>query len=512
MWTERRALFAGGVGVAVSRLLLSMADPDAVHPVDPAELGHLDLLPHVSTHGIGEIARLLGAADNIHHGGFLWLSLVAGGIAWLTHSDLLAIRGTAALLAAIAWAVWSRVALDTGGRRWGAVMGVCLALPAPWFAQWTATLWGSHSEAAVWTGVWVWAALQGRTRALAWAVGMGVAWDPLLLPTGLLMLATTISREQWQHHLGDGLFGFLSLRWPLLLAAPAAWLTEPLTEDPASTPFQVFWSGPNSAQLGATFAHHLPLPATGHTVLDIAFTVAAAIATLLAVRHGGILRVLAIAPWLHLVVVLGWSPFRPSVAHRYLVAWWPALVWLPMWAAHRVSWARVLPLPALLVSIASLSVFWPLWHEAQPMRLWSYPAQEYQHIGLDRVPVTRADAINLFLDARNHDSSQCTGFSDAFSPRMGYPVLGKAFPEQRRAADLHTRRSQHTIEDPQTDRNLGFGLVIACEGNNTCIESGLQLIPAEAQNNVTIGIDEGCKQTHLCRFSSSNTTIPLQTP
>jgi len=476
--TERRALVAGAVGVWCLRLALSLSDPDLVHPVDPAELGHLAVLRTGWSDGLGGIARLLGAADNVHHGGFFWLALPVGLLRWLTGSDLLAVRGVAAGMAALGWAVWVELARRLGGARAALVAGLCLAVPVPWLAQWTATLWGSHSEAAVFTGLWALGLCAGWSPLrMGMLVGLGTAWDPLLWPTALLVL--------WHRRqppaLGGVALGWGLLRLPVLLAAPASIFAAPLTENPSHTPLSVVLGGGQLGGLGAALQAHLPLPFA--TPVDGLLTVAALLVTLFLIARRtrqdiDLVTILAVAPWVHLGVVVVLSPFGSLLAHRYLVAWWPAFLVAPWALVGRSRWLAAGPIVA---SLWALPLLVGVLGDLDPSLVHRYRSAEFQKLGLDRVPVDRVDGVVAFADA--HPDSATPGFAAAFSSRWGYPVWGEDFPEQVRAAGLVDRwRTLSGDHDPtELARDFGWGLVVACHAEPGCVGRGVdQLVRAGA--------------------------------
>lgn len=484
MSAERRGLWVGAVAVFALRLMLSLSDPDLVHPVDPAELGHLDLLPAWLDGGLPAVVRLLGAADNVHHGGFLWLSIPVGVLRWLTGSDLLAVRGVAAMVAGVGWALWVEVARRAGGRVAMVGAGLCLAVPVPWFAQWTATLWGSHSEAVVFTGLWALCLARGLgPRWLGLCVGLGVAWDPLLWPTGLLVL----SRRRHRQALVGLLAGWLLVRWPVLLSAPLSVLGASLTENPAHTPLQVMGGLLDPTGIGAVVGAWLPLPwvADGAPLSGL-LTALAVLGAGVSLRRRGsgslqnvdLVTILAVAPWVHLAVVVLLSPFRAQLAHRYLVAWWPALVVLPWLVPGGLRALALVPVASsglavpLLVAVAG---------DFDPSLALRYRSADFQRLGLDRVPVHRVDGVTAFLDA--HPTGATPGFAAAFSGRWGYPVWGEDFPEQVRAAGLvdRWRTLSAAHDDAELAHDFGWGLAVACDGEPSCMRFGTdQLVDAGA--------------------------------
>ena len=480
-------LALGAVGVAVLRLALTLADPDLVHPVDPAELAHLQVLPALLD---GRLGWLLGADANVHHGGFFWLGLAVGGLRHLVGSDLGAVRGLAALVAGASWAVWVALAHRLGGRFAAVGLGLVLAVPSPWMAQWSATLWGSHTEAALWTGAWGLALThRGRPACLGVLLGVGAAWDPLLWPTAGLTLALAPQRARVLAALGPA---WLLVRLPTVWADPLGMWTTSLSEHPDHTALGVLAQAADLDRLAATVGSHLPLPWTS-TVgaggaqwgLDLGLTllVGGAGAALIASRGRGergaktttstVVWWLVSAPWLHLAVVLLAAPTRPALAHRYLVAWWPAWLLVPWLLPGR---ARVAAVGPVVASVLAVPLLGAALGRVDLDTVGTYPAAAFQGLGLDRVPVHRAPGVRAFLSARA--PAETAGFAAAFSPRWGYPVWGEPFPAQVRAPGLAERlasaRTQAELAPARVDANLGFGLWVACDHDPECVATGLQ--------------------------------------
>ena len=221
-------LLGGVAAVFALRMMLSLADPGLVHPVDPAELAHLDVLPLWAE---GRLGWLLDADANVHHGGFFWLGVPVGLLKMLGASDLGAVRGVAAGCAALAWGIWVMLAHRLGGRVASVGLGLCLAVPSPWMAQWTATLWGSHSEAAIWTGLWGGAGRRMASAHLGMLLGLGVAWDPLLWPTAVVWGVSPARRSV----LAPLAAAWVVARLPGLLVDPVGLFLTSFSENPEQT-------------------------------------------------------------------------------------------------------------------------------------------------------------------------------------------------------------------------------------------------------------------------------------
>ncbi len=462
------------LGVFFLRLLLSWVNPDLVHPVDPAELGHLDVLPALAD---GRLLWLLGADANVHHGGFFWLGLPVGVLEALGGSALLAVRGMAAGCAAVAWGVWVALAHRLGGR-WAAVgLGACLAVPSPWMAQWTATLWGSHAEAGIWTGVWGLALVSGwRPAALGALLGAGVAWDPLLWPTAVVVWLAGPARKAL---VVPWVLGWLFVRAPVLFADPFGVGTTSFSEHPEHTLLGLFAAFFDAPAAGLSALLHWPWLATEVVGTRVGawngvLTAVSALVAVLAVCLDGPTRThrrwLVAAVAVHFAVLVTLTPMRNHLTERYLVAWWPAVLLLPWllpgaWRALSLGpvVATLGAVPLLVSVVGALEVE----HPGHP------PVRLFQAIGLDRVPAERAPDVVTFLYHRGDSSTR--GFAAPFSSRWGYPIWGEPFPVQVRAAGLTARleTARATADVAQVDRNFGFGLVVVCDRSVDCVSRGL---------------------------------------
>ncbi len=475
------------VAVFLLRLLLSLADPDLVHPVDPAELSHLDVWPMLAD---GRLAWLLGADANVHHGGFFWLGLPVGIVRAVSGSDLWAVRGVAAACAALSWGAWTALAHRIGGR-WAAVgLGLCLAVPSPWMAQWTATLWGSHAEAGIWTGLWGLALASGwRARTVGVLLGIGVGWDPLLWPAALVTWGFTSERRSAVLPL---LLAWMAARLPVLLADPLGLVMTSLSENPRQTVLGLLAGMASPGDFAASLRNHTAWPwvstaAVGDAVmplnggLTLLWAIGACVSTVLHGPRRTLGRWLVLSVMVHFCVLVLLSPTRPELTERYLVAWWPAVLLLPWMLPGRLRGLAVGP---VLASLCALPLLVASWGDVSLSRLQHYPAKAFQHLGLDRVPAHRAAPVEAFLNQRSGSATE--GFAAAFSPRLGYPVWGEPFPDQVRAAGLPARlKAARLTGDPvRVDRDFGYGLVVVCAAEPSCVANaldGLALAGLDAQ-------------------------------
>ena len=491
---HRGALIGGVAAVFALRMMLSLADPGLVHPVDPAELAHLDVLPLWAE---GRLGWLLDADANVHHGGFFWLGVPVGLLKMLGASGLGAVRGVAAGCAALAWGIWVVLAHRLGGRVAAVGLGLCLAVPSPWMAQWTATLWGSHSEAAIWTGLWGLALVDGwRPRTLGMLLGLGVAWDPLLWPTAVVAWGVSPVRRSVLAPLAAA---WVVARLPGLMADPVGIFVTSFSENPEQTLPGLMAGAVDFDGLLSSLGAHLCWPWVASAVLgaaarpiDVALTGLWAVAAGFAVARAAPGRRhvcwLVACVVVHLAVLVVLAPSRPRLAVRYLVAWWPAVLLVPWVGTGARRAFAALPVVA---SACALPLLISTWSDVELARLRGYPAQAFQHLGLDRVPQGRAHHVVRFLEHR--DGTATEGFAAAFSSRLGYPVWGEPFPDQVRAAGLpeRLRAARETGDVRQVDRDFGFGLMVVCDGEPACVVRALEGLtladvdPAQVRAGVT---------------------------
>lgn len=419
-----RWLIPGALAVAGFRWLLCVQAPDLIHPVDPAELELLWLAQQeLSWEGL---IRRLGAASAVHHGGFLPVSLTAWLATLVLGSSYAALKATAVLWSTAAWAAWTALALRLGGRRAGLLAGLALALPVPWASQWWLTAWGSHPEASLLVAAWL-LAFGGRPLVLGLLAGFGVAFAPVLAPTGIVLL---VARRRSLAVLG-AVLGWLPLQLGAL-STPWPWLSASLTEDPAQTLPGLIASALSPSALTESVAGHLPVPLVASQVAPAALSwllgglLLVAGAVLARRDRRPVVRLLLALPVLHLATVVSLSPFRPALQHRYLLPWLPAVL---LWPALAAASGRLAPwaVVALVPSLLAAPVYGDLLTRPAPADLFDYHPAAYLGLGLDRVPLALVPDVEVFLAARGQAATE--GFSAAWSRRWGYPVLGEPFAE-----------------------------------------------------------------------------------
>ena len=460
-----------------------MADgvPWLVHPIDPAELKFAELYRLWAGGGadLGAVSRLLGAAQNVHHGGFLPVSMLYALLASFMGDGIGALRAVAALTGALTWWVWVQAAGAVGGQRVAVGMAAVMILLPPWAQQWWLTPWGSHPEAAVFTGLWVWALADGGDdRWIGGWVGMGMAWTPMLWPTGLLALALARSRRSAV----AAVVGFGVLAGPRWLLGGAG-LTESLVENPALTMQGVVVQAFDGGALVQALATHLPLPLVASSVVPAsawvngllsAGVVIAGAVVLVGRQKAG--RLLVLAPLVHWATVVVLSPLRPTLHHRYLLPWLPAVLLLPLWAGLLDRRWRPLLGVSVVVALSSLPVTAALLTGRVPTARSVWAPWSFQQAGLDRVTPGRADAVATFLARRSAENAPLEGFSEAFSRRSGYPVWGEPFPDQGIEPQVqgqleHLWQTSPTAERKrQLGENVGWGLWIASDGQRSVAE------------------------------------------
>ena len=445
-----------------------------MHPLDPAELKLVELGRALRAGGGWAAARrAVGSLQNLHHGGFLWVSLLVGALEALLGEGLLALRAAAALTGALAWALWAGAAWVLLGPRWGALGALCLALPPPWALQWSLTPWGSHPEAAAFPALWL-LLLAGPPRPLALgaAAGAGAGFSALLGPTAALALA--LGAGPWRARLlGLGL-GLLPFGLPWALERPWA---RGFTEDASATPLGLLGRALDLPLAAASFAELLPPPLVAGGVAGAAAPWISGLALLAALLGGRAAlaagdparRLLALGPLAHLLCLGLLSPLRPALQHRYLLPWLPALLLLPLIGAAGGGRARALALAPVLVGLLGLPPALRLLQGRDPAARAAYDPWAFQALGLEQLPLRQAPAVAAFLADRRATGlppeEVTAGFAEAFAPRKGYPVWGEPRALPGPAPDLRRRLDALAPAGPASraliGRNAGWGLLIA---------------------------------------------------
>ncbi len=492
------------LGLLLGGLRLAAADgaPDRVHPLDPAELKLAELGRALRAGGgWEEVARQVAGLQNLHHGGFLWVSLLVAALGLLLPDELLALRAAAALTGALAWALWAAAGFALLGPRWGALAAGVLALPPPWALQWSLTPWGSHPEAAAFPALWL-LLLRGPPRPLALgaAAGSGVGFSALLGPTAALALL--LGAGPWRARLlGLGL-GLLPFGLPWALERPWA---RGLTEDAASTPLGLLRGAVDLPLAAASVAELLPPPLVASGVAGrvapwlSAVAFGAALIGARAAHRGATpaLRLLAWGPLLHLAALALLSPHRPALQHRYLLPWLPALLLLPLVGAAGGGRARGLGLVPVLVSLLGLPPALQLLQGRDPVARAAYDPWSLQALGLEQLPLRQAPAVAVFLADRRAGAGAggpgVEGFAEAFARRKGYPVWGEPRALPGPAPDLRRRLDALAAAGPASraliGRNAGWGLLIAHDLDLRAAQLGAQRLGPWAEP-VAAGVAE----------------------
>lgn len=489
-------LLLGGIAVAAFRALLCLRAPDLLHPVDPAELelAWLAQALHQGSLTPADLLRQLGAASAVHHGGFLPVSLTTAAASLIFGPTHAALKASAVLWSTAGWLAWTTLAWRLGGSRAAALAGLALAVPVPWASQWWLTTWGSHPEATLFPAAWL-LAWGASPLLLGLLVGLGVAFAPVLAPTGLLLLL--LRRRALS--LPGALLGWLPLQLGAL-STPWPWLRASLTEDPAHTAPALLLRALAPGPLLDSLAGHLPVPLVASqgapAWLSLPLCLLLLLSALpLARDPRPPARLLLALPLLHLLAVAALSPFRPELQHRYLLPWLPALLIWPALAAarHRARAPGTLALSvlALAPSILALPVYASVLLRPVPVDLRGYHPAAYLALGLDRVPLPLVPDVEAFLAARA--GATTPGFAAAFSRRWGYPVLGEPFPDVAPRAGLSGRLRALSAEGfaPQAlAADAGWGVAVAAGWQVGPVEEALSPL-GELRPAAWRGVGEG---------------------
>ncbi len=446
------------------RVLLVSCSGDRIHPVDPAELSMAEihrLLLSPGQHPLQGVLYLSSRAANLHHGGYLPLSLAYSALARVMGDSYLTLKMMAVFWSTATWLAWVWLALRLGGRRAAWLMALAMALPVPWATQWWLTLWGSHPEASLFTALWIgfflWegATVEGvgpATRrqglVLGALMGLSAGFAPILTPTALLCTAFwCFLRRPGRAVLMRVLF------WAILAWLPfqsgsisnhLGFLLEPLTEDPSNSLLQILARGMDPGMFLETLSQHLPLPLAPHeqagswAVPNLFLNLVAAISAAVVIFHllsshyprhenHAAAWIIIILPVAHLITVILFSPFRPELQYRYLLPWFPAFLLWPVLAGSLLRPRIVSGLflgVALVPTLFSLPCYRDLLDLDRIRYLHDYRPWSYLQMGLDRVPFEYASQINRFMESRNSQGNEpfYGGFAEMVQPRSGYPL------------------------------------------------------------------------------------------
>jgi len=471
---KRAALILLAV-VVVQRLVILLACPDLLHDWDAGELKHLDLalfgLPAVEGGFLDALQRWLSAPENIHHGGYVVLSVGYAAASAVFGHSLLLLR-LFPLLATTGAAVCAWLLLrDRLGERAGLIALMLFVGAPPILLKWSLTARGGHTEAILLVPLlallcnsalrddrpWRW----GLAGAVA---GFGVYFTYLAAPAALLiggaalleragagrgprlrraagasLVGAVVGFSPW-------LFGRLVLDLPYLEATIHA----SARPDEAS---EVLGRGVVDLARGAVVAlpHNL-WPWTVGTAsapaylaevpdqLDFVPTavewVARAVmnvAVLLGLRaawrrRSALLGAVCLLPAAHYLFVMrlanqgGW----PEVPHRYLVIAWPAVVLAAsVGVAELRGPARTAGLAGLAgVALAALTVTVPwLGPPAPAVDIETLRDNSFGRIRADEA-AAMADLVRR-LDAEDPEHSQSSrrGVGLVYSPIADYFLL-----------------------------------------------------------------------------------------
>ncbi len=472
----------------VLRAALCFVAPDAIHPVDPAELDLLALARLLAAGDVGGVVDFLGRGAVVVHGGSLAVAATTALAGLLVGLDYSALK-----LSALCWSLagtgcWVALGWRLGGRRAALLLGLALALPVPWASQWWLTAWGSHPEATLFPALWLLVRGPLSTGLLA---GLGVGFAPVLWPTAAaLLLARLRGLRAWAVALPMLALGWLPGQLGAL-AGPLAGVQASLREDPGYTLGGLLAHAFDGALFIDSVRELLPLPlvateccgpaAAGDATAALRWLLTAGFgaALLLLLRHreggrrdggrrdGGRCpdgRLLAGLVVVHLLALVLLSPTRPLLSHRYLLPWLPGLLLAPCLLATRSragawAWGAL----ALLPSVLALPVYGRLLLRDAPADLRDWRPEQWLAVGLDRVPIAQVPAVNAWLDARGDAATE--GLAAAWTRRWAYPVLGEPFPpvEPRAGIAGRLRRLTEQGADPAAlawDAGFGVGLLV----------------------------------------------------
>ena len=504
------------------RIFVTALQPEVVHPLDPAEMKFADpaTLARLAG-GMGSVAELIAGHENIHHGGFFTVQLLSVAVGQLTEAllgapePLLALRALGLGLGLAVTAAWA-----WAGARLGApplLAALSAAVLPLWGTQGALVAWGSHAEAGLWIALWLAARAEGRPRAAAALLGAAAGWDAAIAPLAVIFMvgglwqAEAPPRAQRLAAFAAGAAPFFLPR--LLAGGPRLWQLG-LTESDQRRPVDLLVGAVDPMQLWAALTELCGLrflPRSAGPLAEgigVAGLVLCGLGLAWADRGRGsssVARRLCLAGPLLLIATLAlFSPLRPAVQHRYLLAFLPAVALWPALAAARGP-APLRPLAALLaLGLAAVQIDGHLRLQPSAPRDarrayvgaagapgWQWAAQRG---GLEQLHPASAPALRALHRCRLRavgpegldQDAVWRGALLATDRRWGYPLLGEAPRPPRPSPELSRRVAELQAEGiaatgPAAEalwRGVGAGLATLAPLGERRARAALDALPA----------------------------------
>jgi hypothetical protein len=497
----KRAVLALLLLIFAQRLVILLACPDLLHDWDAGELKHMDLalfgLPATDGALFASVQRWLSAPENIHHGGFVVLSLAyAAASAVIGHSLLLLRAFPLAASTAAAALGAAFVHRRLGSRATLLLLALFLGAP-PILMKWSLTARGGHTEAILLVPLlavlldsalrddrpWRWglagavagfsvyftylaapaAALLVAAAIVERAIDRGERWTPgQRRAVGAALVGLTVGFSPW-------LFGWLILDLPYLDATVhASARPDEASEVLGRGLFDLargavtglphnLWPWTVGTATAAAYAAEVPDQLDyAPTVVEWTARAMINVAVLAGIRaawrrRSPLLLSLCLLPGLHYLFVMrlanqgGW----PEVPHRYLVIAWPAIVMASVLGVCELRSAvarRAGAAGLLAVALAALTVTIGWLGAPAP----SIDIEALRDNSIGRVRASEAEsmvALLARLDAEDSDHQQAArrGVGLIYSSIADYFLLFRRTPERPYPERLFER------EDPLSD-------------------------------------------------------------
>jgi hypothetical protein len=192
----------------VQRLVILLACPDLLHDWDAGELKHLDLalfgLPAGDGDFLDSVTRWLSAPENIHHGGYVVVSVLYAAASAVFGHSLFLLRCVPLLATTVAAACAWIFVRDRFDERAGLLLLALFVGAPPILLKWSLTARGGHTEAILVVPLlaMLCAAALRDDRPWRWGLaglagGFSVYFTYLAVPTvGLIGVASLLERAR----------------------------------------------------------------------------------------------------------------------------------------------------------------------------------------------------------------------------------------------------------------------------------------------------------------------------
>lgn len=528
---SRRQLLLLAAAFFAARVLLVLCAADRLSEPDAAETKLMQLGDEWVRSGeapsLDGMLRLARSGTNAPHGAYLPVSLLYALLLlpFGAPSSYLALKLVAILFATAAFAIWTTLASELGGRRTGLAAALLLFLPPPSFLAGSLVAWGSHPESAFFVGLAALLALRCWRQegaigppllaglAMALAVGMNLLTAPLI---AVLALGWALDGRRQTRGLIAGSSAALLLLLALLSVTRGT--SASVTESAGASPTELARTGGGGGGSLTLETLDALLPpslvaaadrASSSAVADAAdwaLLIVLVFALVILAREGWqfedsrarVMGLFLAGPLIHLTTLAILAPRRPYVPPRYLLPLLPVLL-----VGLALAWGRSGAYRRVRVGLAAGLALWVLpglvaqARLFEPARMASFPdyrPSAYLAHDIGHVSYESAPAVNRFLEAREGTST--AGFN--FASGMGASddlVMEDAERESMDPRALLDRRDDWLAHHPldgeerrQLHQNIGWGMTIFAPGRKGVWHAVLSHLPPDDRGALAEGL------------------------